>query len=211
MKSVFWALVVGLSCLLFSGCEKKTETNIVKVQTQERATEQKNCQDGEVTVKGYGDKAKRLTNCFVEYPGEPSRQDKSYYIVEDICGQFTPELIGNALGKTIIKIEDSQLNDVYACSYYWDEKDYVMLVMDYLKIENQKKYWESVDNTVKEESTIPMRNLVVWKDEKTISALYWVLNDNKFISLERSSVKALSSEEILDFASKIGHAIKNYK
>jgi len=197
--------------LLLSGCEGGPKAGTKESSFQKSPTSLGECQSGEVSIEGYGDKAKRLKNCFVEYPGEPTRQDKSYYIVEDICGQFTKELIGNSLGKNIIKTKAPEAWSVYSCSYYWSEKDYVQLVLDYLKIGNQKKFWEEEGKKVEEDSRIPIKNLVVQNKDGSLGTLYWVLGEDKFISLHRSTTANLSNDEIINFAIKIGEVIKNYK
>lgn len=199
-----------LSGLTFSGCSSKIST---KVSNSPVAIAEKvgKCQPGEVSLENYGDKGKRLSNCFVEYPGEPTRQDKSYYVVEDICGQFAKEFVENALGRTIVRIEPEKISGLYNCSYYLDDKEYVMLVLDYLTIANQKIGQEAMGRTTKEEPRIPMRNMVVYQENGVVNTIYLVLGDEKFISIERSSGSNLSTEELINFASKIAEGIKNYK
>ena len=63
----------------------------------------------------------------------------------------------------------------------------------------------------KEEAQIPMRNMVVYQPDGTINTIYWVLGDEKFLSLERSDGGGLTTDELMNFASKIGEGIKNYK
>jgi uncharacterized protein YxeA len=213
MKKISFFITIILSSFIFSACtNQKTPTtqNSSNPVSQETKSVGK-CTLENVDIEGYGDKGKKLSNCFIEYPGEPSRQDKSYYIVEDICGQFTKEFISNALGKNIIKSEPSFIDGVYTCSYYTTDKDFVMLILDYLKISNQQKFYELGGKTVKSEDFIPMRNLVVYKSNGEIQTLYWVLNDEKFISLERSIANPLTTDEIKNFATNIGKEIKNYK
>ena len=170
-----------------------------------------NCIPEGVQIEGYGDKGKRLANCFVQYPGEPSRQDKSYYIVEDICGQFTKEFVQNALGKPIIKIEPSTTAGLYNCSYFFDENYSVMLVLNYLKFENQKTGQEALGRTTKEEPQIPMKNMIVYQEDGVINSLYLVLSEDKFISIQRSSKTSMTNQELIDFAANLAKEIKDYK
>lgn len=212
--------LILLSSFIFSACTRTSSnktvttgqaTNSTPVVGVEVKQKPGNCQPGEVNIEGYGDKGKKLVNCFVEYPGEPSREDKGYYIVEDICGQFTPEFISNTLGKKIIQAGGPQSAGLYNCSYFIDDKEYVMLVLEYLSIENQKKGHESMDRTTVEDSKIPMRNLVVYQEDGKINSIYLVLGDNKFISIKRSSGSNLSTEDLITFASNIATEIKDYK
>lgn len=221
MKKLFLVFTLLISSFLLSSCTKKdtspnsvtgVPTSINQQPTQESITiSGKQCQPGEVEIEGYGDKGKQLANCFVEYPGEPSRQDKSYYIVEDICGQFTPEFISNALGKEIIQAGEPKATGLYNCSYYVDDKNYVMLVLNYLPIENQKKGHEAMDRKVVEDSKIPMRNMVVYQEDGLINSIYLVLSDNKFISIQRSSGINLSTDELITFTTKLAQEIKDYQ
>lgn len=169
------------------------------------------CQEEKVTLANYGDPGHRLTNCFVEYPGEPSRQDKSYYIVEDICGQFNQQFIENMLGRKIIRVAPPQVSMLSNCSYYLDDKEYIMLVLNYLKIENQKTGQEALGRKIVKDSKIPMDNYVAYQDDGSINSVYFVLNQEKFISFQRSSKAALDDAQVLDFSAKLGAAIKNYK
>jgi hypothetical protein len=212
MKKLFLLLTLLVSSFVLSGCTKNTPQTPSQNQVQE-SKQTNSCQPKEVSIEGYGDKGKQLSNCFIEFPGEPSRQDKSYYILEDLCGQFTPEFISNALGKTIVKTKapDPEHWSLYNCTYYLDDKEYVMLVMEYLTIANQKKGNEEMGRTTVEDPKIPMRNMVVYQEDGQINTIYLVLSDDKFISLKRSSVSAFSSDELINFAANIGQAIKNYK
>lgn len=215
MRKIYWLGLLGASVIL-TGCvnpaapadSSKTETGKKMAAVEEKAGQ---CKPEAVAIEGYGDKGKKLSNCFVEYPGEPSRQDKSYYVVEDICGQFTKEFVQNALGKPVLKTEGPKVDGLFNCSYFTDETNYAMLVFEYLKIENQKLGHESMGRTTKEEARIPMRNLVVYQEDGVINTIYLVLGDEKFISIERSSGIGLTADELINFAAKLGEGIKNYK
>lgn len=213
MKQLSLILTIVICSVILSACTTKTTSNTTSTpSTQQNNTQTTGkCKTEEVSIEGYGDKGKRLSNCFVEYPGEPSRQDKSYYIIEDICGQFTPDFVGNALGKPIIKTQPAAASSVYACTYYTSDTDYVMLVLDYLKIANQKIGQESMKRTTEENAKIPMRNMIVYQEDGVINSLYLVLGDEKFISIQRSSGNAFGKDELISFAAAIGTEIKNYK
>jgi len=55
------------------------------------------------------------------------------------------------------------------------------------------------------------KTIVVWQKDGLINSIYLVLGEEKFISIQRSLAKALTNEEDLNLAAKIGEAIKNYK
>jgi hypothetical protein len=216
MKKIYFFIVIIFSIFILSSCTVKNTSDIKNSPTSVTSVSQETkpagkCIPENVTIEGYGDKGKRLSNCFVQYPGEPSRQDKSYYIVEDICGQFTKEFISNVLGKNVIKTQPAAASTVYACSYYTSDKDYVMLVLDYLKFANQKIGQEAMGRTTTENPKIPMKNMIVYQEDGLINSLYLVLSDDKFISIQRSSGTAFTSDELINFAANISQEIKNYK
>ena len=176
----------------------------------------KKCKEEKVKLPNYGDPGKRLSNCFVQYPGEPSRQDKSYYIVEDICGQFTKEFVENMLGLSILRIEKPKIDSLYNCKYYFSDQPsgigtYVMLNLEYLNVENQKKGHQMMNRTIKTDPRIQMKHFIVWQQDGLINEIYLVLGPEKFISINRSSGKVLDNEKDIQFAANLAKEIKDYK
>jgi hypothetical protein len=169
------------------------------------------CREGPVPLKNYGGPGRRLKNCFVEYPGEPTRQDKSYYIIEDICGQFTSKFMENLWAKKVVRMVPPQIEGLYNCSYYVDDENYVMLVLEYLPIENQKKDQEMLGRRAEKNAAIAMNNLVVWQENGQINSVYLILGENKFISIQRSAKAFANSQELLDFVARLAKEINTYK
>ena len=216
MKKIYLFITIIFSGFIFSACVTKDTSDVQNSPTSTNSVSQETksvgkCLPENVSIEGYGDKGKKLSNCFVEYPGEPSRQDKSYYIVEDICGQFTKEFISIALGKTIINTKSSDHYTIFNCRYFFDDEEDVMLNLNYLTIANQKKGHEEMGRTTAVDPKIPMRNMVVYQENNLINTIFLVLSDDKFISINRSSNSNLSSEQLINFAANIGQEIKNYK
>jgi len=192
-----WALGLGIGCLIILGMGFR----ILNIDPGE-------CKKAEIDLAGYTDKGKRLLNCFVEYPGEPSREDRSYYIVEDICGQFTKEFIQKIFPKEIKTLKASERS----CEYQWGEiEGSISLILDYTKVESQKIVQEALKRKVVEEKSIPMRNMVIYQDNGLINTIYLILNEKKFISIERSNTAGLTTDDLIDFAVKLAKEIKNYK
>jgi hypothetical protein len=213
--------LVIIAVLVFSGCGAK---NVETTQTPPGAKEEtkkpensgtaelsQKCQEEKVNLPNYGDPGQRLTNCFVKYPGEPTREDKSYYIVEDICGQFTKEFMENMLGQALAKIEPPKTAFVNNCTYYFDDKENLMLNLEYLKIENQKIGNEAAGFKVEKDARIPMENLVATQEDGAINVIYLVLNPQKFLSMRPSSKKAIENDKFISLAANIAQAIKSYK
>lgn len=210
MRKKFFIFALLSSVLVLTGCGSKQATvENISGETPKTAKISA-CRPEEVTLPNYGDLGKRLANCFVQYPGEPSREDKSYYLVEDICGQFTKEFVQNILGQPIVKTQASEIDGLYNCSYFINDQDYVMLVLDYLSITNQKTGQETMGRRVESDLAIPMENYLVWQEDGQLNSLYLVLNPNKFLSIQRSNT-GFSSQEIIAFAAGLAKEIKDYK
>ena len=215
-------IVLILVGMLLSGCmtaDQSKQAQPVPAKPSVASTDelpsdsQARCQPEEVTLENYGDKGKRLANCFVEYPGEPTREDKSYYVVEDICGQFTSEFVAGLAGKAVIKTKRPDTSSLYNCSYYFsgNEFDYVMLNLEYLSAANQQKGQESLGRRVEKREDIPMDNLVVWQEDGEINDLLLVLGPDKFIGIKRGSIQAMNNDQFLVFARALATEIKEYK
>jgi len=220
MKKIIGAFLISFGLILLSGCaqapnkNKNTESEVNKENNQEETKVDaafKKCQEEKVSLPNYGDPGKRLKNCFVEFPGEPSRQDKSYYIVEDICGQFTQEFMENMLGEKLAKIEPPKINGIYNCTYYFNEKDYIIINLEYLKIENQKKGNEMFGLRNEKSAQIPMDNLMATREDGVLDVIYLVLSPDKFISFRPNSKNTIDNDKFIKLVSNIGGAIKNYK
>lgn len=225
-KNLIFAAGTVFLALTLSGCGKtevpqgsteksgKAETvtpeNTKSVDNTDK-TSIKSCAKEKVNLPNYDDPAQRLTNCFVEYPGEPSREDKSYYIVEDICGQFTKEFMENMYSAKLDRLEPPQVSGLNNCTYYFNDKAYIILNLEYLAIENQKTGNEFAGYTVAKNDKIPMENLVATQEDGVINAIYLVLNPNKFISMRPSSKGAIENEKFISLAANIASEIKNYK
>jgi hypothetical protein len=148
---------------------------------------------------------------FVRLPGEPSRGDSTYYITSEICQQFTKEFMESLLGKKIYKAEPSYI-ELTNCQYDLDENGAnILLSLSFLSIDNQVKGHQILDRQVAPDASIPMDNYVVKQDNGLINEIYLVLGANKFLSINRSSGKALSEQEVLALAQKLGQKIKNFK
>jgi hypothetical protein len=155
---------------------------------------------------------------FVRFPGEPTRPDQAhYYVVEDICGQFTKPFMTGLTGKTIKKIEPSAVSTVLGCVYYTattadDGKDaYILLVLDYLSVANQKAGQQTLGRTVTTNASIPMDNFVATQENGIINDIYFVFGPEKFLRLGRTSTSALSDTDMLALAVKLGTKMKDFK
>lgn len=155
---------------------------------------------------------------FVRFPGEPTRPDQAhYYVVEDICGQFTKPFMERLAGRTFKKIEPFSSSATFGCSYYTatkaaDGKDvYILLTLDYLNVVRQKAGQQVLGRTVTTNASIPMDNFVATQENGVINSIYFVLGTDKFLSLDRTSTSALSDANMLALAVKLGTKMKDFK
>jgi hypothetical protein len=155
---------------------------------------------------------------FVRFPGEPTRPDQEhYYVIEDICGQFTKPFMEQLSGKTFKSVEPATSSTTYACTYYTatkaaDGKDaFILLVLDYLNAERQKAGQQVLGRTVSTNASIPMDNFVATQENGTINSIFFVLGPDKFLSLDRSSTSVLSDADLLALAVKLGTKIGDFK
>lgn len=170
-------------------------------------------------VKGNADNISGGTDAdgFVRFPGEPSRGDSAYYLVEDVCGQFTEKFVAGITGKTVVKTKLAEYDPQYTCTYYtsFDEAKgygpFFSIALTYLSAENQKKGHEVLGRTVKTDSKINIDHFISFQENGLINGIYLILGPNKFISLNRSSSGVMSEAEMMNFAIKIADKIKNFK
>ena len=155
---------------------------------------------------------------FVRFPGEPTRPDQEhYYVVEDICGQFTKTFVEQLSGMTFKSVEPSTSSTTYACTYYTattatDGTDaFILLALSYLNVEHQKAGQEILGRTVSTNASIPMENFVATQEDGVINRISFVLGPDKFLSLDRSSVSVLSDADTLALAVKLGTKMKDFK
>lgn len=173
------------------------------------------CEAKKIDIEGYGDKGEQLKNCFVEYPGEPTREDKSYYIVEDICGQFTQSFMENMSGLDFVATTKPLIQSLYNCTYFTETEDnltgeYILVQLEYLSAENQKKGHELLGRTAVSDTNIPMDNFVIYQEDGLINSILLILNENKYIRVDRSS-SGISEDVLLRTATNIAKEIKDYK
>ena len=88
---------------------------------------------------------------------------------------------------------------------------YVMLNLEYLNVENQKKGHQMAGRTIKTDPRIQMKHFIVWQKDGLINEINLVLGPEKFISINRSSGKVLDNEKDIEFAANLAKEIKSYK
>lgn len=127
----------------------------------------------------------------------------------DVCSEFPIEWVSNVSGKTIIKTEVTSGAITNVCRYYVDESNFLTLRLNNLSAENQKKGQQALGRTITTNNKIKMDHFVVVQEDGLINGVYLIINPNLFIAVDRSSTKAASEEEIINFAINVASRIQN--
>ena len=179
MKKISVCLLLGVLVLLGAGCGEKTGSNNEN-QTSNGAT-----------------------------------------VITDMCSQISGEFVGGAIGKPIVKTEGGPGQMDY-CQYFttWSEDyykipsgnmpggDYVSLNYENLNVENQRQGQEYLGRKLETNDKIKMEHFLAVQEDGLINSIYLVLDPDHFVSVNRSSGKALSEEEVINFAAKVAEMLK---
>ena len=140
-------------------------------------------------------------------PADLINKKNSVSVSENICDEFPKSWVASAIGKSIIKTENLDSSGSHVCQYYIDDNNFITLRLNNLSVENQKKGQISLGRTVTESQVIGMENFIVKQENGLINNTVLVLNPNLFLSVDRSSTKAASEDEIIAFAQKVATRI----
>lgn len=166
---------------------------------------------GLVVVAGCG----KSDNKTGESVGEQKQaQTQKADIGDDVCVEFSAELVGNAMGKAVVKTEGPSMASFHNCRYYfsYDEKtkrgDNILLNLENLSVDRQKRGHETMDRVITTNDRIKMEHFIAVQEDGQINSLYLVLGPNRFISINRSSLKAGTNEDIINLAKLLAEEIK---
>lgn len=142
-------------------------------------------------------------------PQNNQSSTKELSVGTDICTEFPKEWVSSVLGKTIIKTEAFSTSGTYVCQYYIDENNFITLRLNNLSVENQKKGQTALGRTIATNPKIKMDHFVAIQEDGLINGVYLIINPNLFIAIDRTSAKAASEEEIVNFATKVAERIQS--
>jgi|GEM_PF-4031926 len=125
----------------------------------------------------------------------------------EICKKFTKEFVSSKTGKEIVRIKPFSMSGTVSCSYFLDDNSFIIIVQDELSVEKQKQGLEYLGRTLKTSPKIKREHVVVYQEDNNINSILLILNPNKFVRVDRSSLKALNNEEIIDFANKVSEKL----
>jgi len=142
-------------------------------------------------------------------------------VITDMCSQISAEFVGGAIGKPIVKTESGPGQLDY-CQYFttWSEDyykipsgnmpggDFVSLNYENLNVENQKQGLEYLERKLETNDKIKMEHFLAIQEDGHINTIDLVLDPDHFVSVNRSSGKVLSEEEVVNFAAKVAELLK---
>jgi len=150
-----------------------------------------------------GDKTKEVDNPL------NNLLEKEIIVGEDICAEFPKEFVEKATGKTILKTEKQDSGPTHICQYFVNDTSFLTLRMNALSVANQKTGSESMGRTLSTNPKIQMEHFIATQENGLINGVYLIINPNLFIVVDRSSAKAATETEIVDFAIQVADRIQN--
>jgi len=176
------------------------------------------CGKGSPTTTGGG----KTTGGGGEGGGLAGGVGKGGFTITDMCSQISKEFVGQALSKTIVRTEPGPGQPDY-CQYFtrWSQDfyklpdgktmpggDFVSLNYDNFNVEDQKKGQEYLGRKIETNDKIKMEHFLVIQEDGLINTIYLVIDPNHFVSVDRSSGKVISEEEVVDFAAKVAELLE---
>jgi len=125
----------------------------------------------------------------------------------EICNKFTKEFVSQTTGKSIIRTKPFSMSGTVSCSYYLEENSFIIIVQDNLNVEKQKQGLKFLGRTFSTSPLIKREHIIVYQEDSNVNEIILVINPNKFIRIDRSSLKALNNDEIINFAAKVAEKL----
>jgi hypothetical protein len=134
---------------------------------------------------------------------------KEIKLGQNVCVEFPKEWVTSIINKPIVKTKDFAIKGTYKCSYFFNDKDFVMLGFDELSFETQKKGQGEFGKTITTNDKIPINHFVALSENGLIHDIILEITPNLFFSLDRYPEKVISEDQMIDFAVKVTQRIKN--
>ncbi|MFA6532753.1 MAG: hypothetical protein WCT22_02020 [Patescibacteria group bacterium] len=139
----------------------------------------------------------------------PLTLKKEIKVGTDVCGEFSKDWVQSTIKKTIIKTEKLETTGTNTCTYFIDDNNFITLRLNNLSFENQKTGQQALGRSIKTNNKISLDHFIAVQENNLINDIILEINPNLFLAVDRSSTKAASETEILDFAIKVAERIKN--
>lgn len=160
-----------------------------------------------VAIVFYINRQKTVSNSSQIKSAQSLSEKKELTVNDNICSEFPKEWVASTLKKTIIKTEKMDSSGTHVCQYYVDNINFVTLRLNNLSAENQKKGQIALGRTIATNEKIEMDHFIVKQENGLINNTVLILNPNLFLAVDRSSIKAASEVEIINFASAVSERI----
>ncbi len=125
----------------------------------------------------------------------------------DLCNVLTKEQVSELSGKQVIKTVPLTSGTLHSCQYYLNDSQAIVINNDLLNVENQKKGHEFLGRKIITNPKIPMENFLVIQEDGLINEIYLVLGPNNYVSINRTSSKTLTEDEMISFAIKLAEVV----
>lgn len=139
----------------------------------------------------------------------PINLKKEIKVGTDVCTEFPKEWVQAVINRTVIKAEKLESSGTNVCQYYIDESNFVTLRLNNLSFENQKKGQETLGRKITTNNQIILNHFIALQDNNLINNIVLEIKPDLFLAVDRSSTKAASESNILNFAIKVAERIVN--
>lgn len=212
-KSTAISIIMLLCLALIIGSIFKLIDNTNKAEREKAVLEaqyQHPCQISKKEIPNNTESGDQLVSCFVEYPDEITREDDKYYIVEDICGQFTQQFIENMSSLQVKVTEPTNDETQNICKYSISDKENMIISLVYKTAEEVKKSEVDAGNRVETIAQIPMSNYIVRNPDGIIISSNLVLSEAKILTIKLIG-EQYNNDKKLELATNIAKEINNYR
>lgn len=155
-------------------------------------------------------KEKPCSNCEKNAKTEKVKNDRfaDYFKNEtNLCNILTKQTVSELLGKAIIRANPIASNNIHSCQYYLENNQAVIVNYDTLNVEKQKKGHEFLDRKIITNPKISTDHFLVIQENGLINEIYLVLGKNEYVSINRTSGKTVSEDEIVSFAANLSQIV----
>jgi hypothetical protein len=136
---------------------------------------------------------------------------KEISVGTDICAEFPKEWVTSVFARPIVKSVSRDTAVTHDCTYYTDENNFIILRLNNLIVENQRKGQIALGRTISTDPKIKMDHFLVIQEDGLINGIYLILGPTLFLAVDRSSTKAGSEDEMLSFAINVAERMSANK
>ena len=124
----------------------------------------------------------------------------------NVCSELTSDFVSQVTGLQIKKTKDFSNSTSMGCSYFTTDSEtgpFVMVVVDFLNVEDQKTGLKALGRTLKTDPRIKMDHFLTYQENGILNDIYLIMTPDKFVRVERSGVDIISDGHFIDFASSL--------